>query len=84
MTTIDPYLVVAVDKSPFGETKPKPKTFSPIWREDMESFVMEAVSLEFTIFHSKTVPPDAFVANTIIDIEEILLTGEEDVWVRRN
>ena len=83
LTSIDPYLVVAVDKAPFGETKPKPKTFAPVWREDMESFVLNAAALEFTIFHKKTVPPDAFVANTVIDIEEIMVEGEEDVWVRQ-
>ncbi|XP_065183412.1 protein kinase C-like [Sycon ciliatum] len=81
LTTIDPFLVVAVDENPFGETKARTRTFAPLWREDMESFVQDATKVEFTVFHKKTVPPDAFVANTVVDLEELLAAPTDDVWV---
>lgn len=81
LTSIDPLLVVAVDQFPFGRTTHKPKTFSPVWREEMTSFVQDAQHVEFTIFHKATVPPDRFIANVKVGLDELCGAGSDDLWV---
>ena len=84
LTSVDPYLEISVDGYAIGATSHNVKTFDPKWKEVIESCVRDAETMEFTIYHKSTVPPDKFVANGKVSMEELIKVESDDVWVRCN
>ena len=80
--SIDPYVSVHVDDVPIAQTSSKPKTSTPIWNEEFESDIENGETLGITVFHNAIMPPDPFVANSSVPLEEIINSGTSDIWVR--
>jgi novel protein kinase C epsilon type len=72
---------VDVDDSPVAKTPTRPKTYSPSWSEEFEVEVHNGQQIGFTVFHDAVIPPDVFVANCTVAIEEILNKSPADIWV---
>lgn len=81
LASLDPYLEVAVDGYSVGQTVHRTKTFDPLWGDIIDSCVRDAESLEFTVFHKSTMPPDKFVASGNVSFEELIKVDTDDVWV---
>lgn len=80
--SIDPYVSVHVDDVLLAQTTSKPKTSTPIWNEEFESDIENGETLGITVFHNAIMPPDPFVANSSVPLEEIINSGTSDIWVR--
>ena len=80
--SIDPYVSVHVDDVHIAQTSPKPKTSTPIWNEEFESEIENGETLGITVFHNAIMPPDPFLANSSVPLEEIINSGTSDIWVR--
>lgn len=80
-TAIDPYVLLNVDDVPIAQTTSKPRTFDPVWNEDFESEVENGQVLGITVWHNSLMPPDPFVANSTVSLEEIINSGSSDIWV---
>lgn len=52
-----------------------------MWNETFESEVHNCTSLGLTVFHDAAIPPDDFIANVKIPIEDIISTEHSDIWV---
>ena len=81
-SSIDPYLSVHVDEVLIAQTTSKAKTSTPIWNEEFESDIENGQTLGITVFHNSIIPPDPFVANSSVSLEEIITSGSSDIWVR--
>lgn len=79
--SIDPYVSVHVDDVPIAQTSSKPKTSTPIWNEEFESDIENGETLGITVFHNAIMPPDPFVANSSVPLEEIINSGTSDIWI---
>lgn len=84
LTVIDPYLSVNVDDILVAQTASKAKTPCPVWNEEFETDIENGQNLGITVFHNSIVPPDPFVANITVAIEDIIGAGRSnsDFWVR--
>lgn len=80
--SIDPYISVLVDDVPIAQTTSKQKTSTPIWNEEFETDIESGEKLGITVFHNALMPPDPFVANSKVPLEEIINSGTSDIWVR--
>lgn len=80
---IDPYVSLDVDENLLDRSSTKPKTFDPVWNESFVHDVQGAVNLGLTVFHDAAIPPDDFVANCTIPLEEVLSRERDyaDFWV---
>ncbi|XP_058982526.1 protein kinase C isoform X1 [Musca domestica] len=80
---IDPYVSIDVDDSHFDRSTTRPKTFDPVWNEQFVHDVTNAKNINLTVFHDAALPPDDFVANCIIPLEDIMQheSGVPDLWV---
>ena len=83
---IDPFVNIAVDESTVNKTTAKTRTFKPVWNEVFDISLVDAKSLQLTVFHKSAFPNDEFVANCSIPLEDFLYqhdTGntESDLWV---
>ncbi|XP_073841837.1 protein kinase C isoform X1 [Musca autumnalis] len=80
---IDPYVSIDVDDSHFDRSTTRPKTFDPVWNEQFVHDVTNAKNINLTVFHDAALPPDDFVANCIIPLEDIMQheSTVPDLWV---
>ncbi|KAI6218668.1 Protein kinase C [Aphelenchoides fujianensis] len=78
---VDAYVNVDLDEFHVGQTPTKPKTNTPVWNEDYQTDVHNGKVLGFTIFHDCAIPPDDFVANCRIPLEELKVNAPNDFWV---
>ncbi|VDN05866.1 unnamed protein product [Thelazia callipaeda] len=78
---LDAYVNVGCDEYHIGRTQTRPKTCTPIWKEDYETEVHNGRELEFTVFHDCALPPDDFVANCHVQFEDFQIGISNDVWV---
>lgn len=79
--SIDPYVSVHVDDVHIAQTSSKPKTSTPIWNEEFESEIENGETLGITVFHNAIMPPDPFLANSSVPLEEIIKSGTSDIWI---
>lgn len=79
---IDPYVSIDIDDNHLDRSTTKPKTFDPIWNEYFVHDVVNASTLCFTVFHDAAIPPDDFVANCNISIEDLMSREKDagDFW----
>lgn len=85
--SLDPYVSIDVDDIHIDRTSTKQKNFHPIWNENFCTEVHNAQSLLLTVFHDAAIPPDDFVANCSIIIDDIhndrRNKDTNDFWVSR-
>ncbi|XP_033624712.1 calcium-independent protein kinase C-like isoform X2 [Asterias rubens] len=88
VTVIDPYIIITVDDQHIGRTTTKQKTVKPSWNEDFDSKVQNGESVLLTVYHNSIIPPDDFVANCTVPIEDLLQNGVNkngasisDIWI---
>lgn len=81
---LDPYVTIDVDDCHVAQTTTKQKTNDPVWNEFFEKAVENAKTVTLTVFHDAAIPPDEFVANCSIPIEDLVnreSSEENDFWV---
>ena len=78
---IDPYISVDLDDKPTTRTTTKVKTFKPIWNEDFTVDIHDGTTVGLTVFHDAAIPPDDFVANCTLALDELVGKSILDVWV---
>jgi novel protein kinase C epsilon type len=88
---LDPFVSINIDDQFLGRTVTKPKTDAPSWDEEFSMDVTAGENFGFTIFHDTALPPDEFVANTTVPIEDVVdVTAEttsgpallsSDIWL---
>ncbi|XP_044266053.1 protein kinase C-like [Tribolium madens] len=78
---MDPYVTIDVDDTHLAQTTTKSKTLDPVWNESFEDDVVDAKTLTLTVFHDAAIPPNVFVANCSIPLEDLLQDHEKDFWV---
>lgn len=69
---LDPYIALNVDDSRVGQTTTKQKTNSPAWNEEFITEVHDGRKLELSVFHDAPIGYDDFVANCVVQLEELL------------
>ncbi|XP_055018995.1 protein kinase C epsilon type-like isoform X2 [Boleophthalmus pectinirostris] len=69
---LDTYMALNVDESRVGQTSTRQKTSSPTWNEEFTAEVHGGRSLELAVFNDAPIGYDDFVANCIIQFEDIL------------
>lgn len=64
----------------------KPKTSNPVWNEYFIHEVHNAKNIGLTVFHDAAIPPDDFVANCTIPLEDLTHKKKEqqDFWVMKD
>lgn len=84
---LDPYIVVKVDDYKIGQTHTKQKTNTPTYNEEFCLNVTSGRQIEMAVFHDTPIGYDDFVANCIVQFEELIKTsntGETfEGWVSR-
>lgn len=81
VTSIEPCVTVHVDNVLIAQTTSKPKTSTPVWNEEFESYIENGETLEITVYHNAFVRPEAFVLKSSVPLEEIIASGTTDLWV---
>ena len=81
LQTIDPYVTVDIDDTAVAKTQTRTKTSSPSWSEEFSIKVHNGQQLGFTVFHDAVLPPDVFVADCKLAIEDIANKPPADMWV---
>uniref|UniRef100_A0A8C4EA88 Protein kinase C n=1 Tax=Dicentrarchus labrax TaxID=13489 RepID=A0A8C4EA88_DICLA len=81
---LDTYIALNVDDSRVGQTSTKQKTNSPTWNDEFTTEVHDGRRIELSVFHDAPIGYDDFVANCIIQFEDILHNGCKhfEDWVR--
>lgn len=81
---LDTYIALNVDDSRVGQTSTKQKTNSPTWNDEFTTEVHDGRRIELSVFHDAPIGYDDFVANCIIQFEDILHNGSKhfEDWVR--
>lgn len=81
---LDTYIALNVDNSRVGQTSTKQKTNSPTWNDEFTTEVHDGRRIELSVFHDAPIGYDDFVANCIIQFEDILHNGSKhfEDWVR--
>ncbi|XP_054455753.1 protein kinase C epsilon type-like [Anoplopoma fimbria] len=72
---LDTYIALNVDDSRVGQTSTKQKTNSPAWNDEFTTEVHDGRRIELSVFHDAPIGCDDFVANCIIQFEDILHNG---------
>lgn len=84
--SIDPYVDISVDDSlEIGKTSVNTRTSDPCWNEVFTSSLLDATSLQLTIFDQSAFPDDNFVANCSMLFDNFKLEQRNnvfDLWVR--
>uniref|UniRef100_A0A4W5PGK4 C2 domain-containing protein n=1 Tax=Hucho hucho TaxID=62062 RepID=A0A4W5PGK4_9TELE len=80
---LDTYIALNVDDSRVGQTSTKQKTNSPAWNDEFVTEVHDGRKIELSVFHDAPIGYDDFVANCIIQFEDILQNGSKhyEEWV---
>ncbi|KAG7268956.1 hypothetical protein CRUP_008611 [Coryphaenoides rupestris] len=80
---LDTYIALNVDDSRVGQTSTKQRTNSPAWNEEFRTEVHAGGRIELSVFHDAPIGYDDFVANCIIQFEDILHNGSKhfEDWV---
>lgn len=80
---IDPYVSIDVDENHLDRSTTKSKTFDPVWNEQFIHDIFNAKNLGLTVFHDCALPPDDFVANCTIALEDVMHQDNalQDLWV---
>uniref|UniRef100_A0A3B3BKV3 Protein kinase C n=1 Tax=Oryzias melastigma TaxID=30732 RepID=A0A3B3BKV3_ORYME len=73
-TALDPYMVVKVDEYKIGQTHTKQKTNQPTYNEEFCMNVNDGKQIELAVFHDTPIGYDDFVANCIIQFEDLIKT----------
>uniref|UniRef100_A0A3P9KKT9 Protein kinase C n=1 Tax=Oryzias latipes TaxID=8090 RepID=A0A3P9KKT9_ORYLA len=71
---LDPYMVVKVDEYKIGQTHTKQKTNQPTYNEEFCMNVNDGKQIELAVFHDTPLGYDDFVANCIIQFEDLIKT----------
>lgn len=81
---LDTYIALNVDDSRVGQTSTKQRTNSPAWNDEFTTEVHDGRRIELSVFHDAPIGYDDFVANCIIQFEDILHNGSKhfEDWVR--
>lgn len=85
---IDPYVNVEVDDIRIDRSVTKQRTFQPIWNQYFDCDLNSAQNLVLTVFHDAAIPPDEFVANCTISLDELRANDRtessvmSDLWVK--
>uniref|UniRef100_A0A3B3Q7G7 C2 domain-containing protein n=1 Tax=Paramormyrops kingsleyae TaxID=1676925 RepID=A0A3B3Q7G7_9TELE len=69
---MDPYIVVKVDDYKIGQTHTKQKTTRPTFNEEFCVNVRGGQALELAAFHETPIGYDDFVANAVVQLEDLL------------
>lgn len=72
---LDPYIVVKVDDYKIGQTHTKQKTNTPTYNEEFCLNVSEGKQIEMAVFHDTPIGYDDFVANCILQFEDLIKTS---------
>ncbi|XP_067336863.1 protein kinase C eta type isoform X2 [Channa argus] len=72
---LDPYIVVKVDDYKIGQTHTKQKTNMPTYNEEFCLNVNDGKQIELAVFHDTPIGYDDFVANCIIQFEDLIKTS---------
>ncbi|XP_068435937.1 protein kinase C eta type isoform X2 [Clinocottus analis] len=72
---LDPYMVVKVDDFKIGQTLTKQKTNTPTFNEEFCLNVNDGKQIEVAVFHDTPIGYDDFVANCIIQFEDLIKTS---------
>lgn len=72
---LDPYIVVKVDDYKIGQTHTKQKTNTPTYNEEFCLNVMDGKQMEMAVFHDTPIGYDDFVANCIMQFEDLIKTS---------
>ena len=82
---------IAVDDATIDKTTAKSRTFKPCWNETFDLSVIEARSLQLTVFNRAVLSNDEFVANASLSFEDFVErykpyqprpgVMEADLWV---
>nr|XP_020462320.1 protein kinase C epsilon type-like [Monopterus albus] len=80
---LDTYIALNVDDSRVGQTSTKQKTNSPAWNDEFTTEVHDGRKIELSVFHDAPIGYDDFVANCIIQFEDILHNGSKhfEDWI---
>lgn len=80
---LDTYVALNVDDSRVGQTSTKQRTNSPTWNDEFTTEVHEGRKIELSVFHDAPIGYDDFVANCIIQLEDILHSDSKhfEDWV---
>lgn len=85
---LDPYIVVKVDDYKIGQTHTKQKTNSPTYNEEFCLNVMDGKQMEMAVFHDTPIGYDDFVANCVVQFEDVIKTSNTgdtfEGWVSKN
>lgn len=79
LTQIDPYISIDIDDVLIARTQSKSKTNRPVWNENFQTEVHNGQIIGLTVFHDAAIPPDEFVANCFLPLEEF--KTNPDSWV---
>ncbi|KAG8013364.1 Protein kinase C eta type [Nibea albiflora] len=72
---LDPYIVVKVDDYKIGQTHTKQKTNTPTYNEEFCLNVSDGKQIEMAVFHDTPIGYDDFVANCILQFEDLIKTS---------
>uniref|UniRef100_A0A8C4GZ12 Protein kinase C n=1 Tax=Dicentrarchus labrax TaxID=13489 RepID=A0A8C4GZ12_DICLA len=72
---LDPYIVVKVDDYKIGQTHTKQKTNTPTYNEEFCLNVSDGKQIEMAVFHDTPIGYDDFVANCIVQFEDLIKTS---------
>lgn len=80
---LDPYIALNVDDSRVGQTSTKQKTNSPAWNDEFVTEVYDGRRIELSVFHDAPIGYDDFVANCIIQFEDLLQNSSKhfEDWI---
>uniref|UniRef100_A0A669CW47 Protein kinase C n=1 Tax=Oreochromis niloticus TaxID=8128 RepID=A0A669CW47_ORENI len=80
---LDTYIALNVDDSRVGQTSTKQKTNSPTWNDEFITEVHDGRKIELSVFHDAPIGYDDFVANCIIQFEDILQNSSKhfEDWI---
>ncbi|KAJ7990774.1 hypothetical protein DPEC_G00290400 [Dallia pectoralis] len=76
--TLDPYILIKVDEYKIGQTHTKQKTNMPTYNEEFCLNVNEGKQIELAVFHDAPIGYDDFVANCIIQFEDLIKTSNTE------
>lgn len=75
---ISPYVHIDIDELSIGRTATKHRNQNPIFNEEFSSNSHSARTINFTIFHDSSLPPDEFVANYSLSLNEIRKSNKDN------
>uniref|UniRef100_A0A6Q2X7F7 Protein kinase C n=1 Tax=Esox lucius TaxID=8010 RepID=A0A6Q2X7F7_ESOLU len=76
--TLDPYILIKVDDYKIGQTHTKQKTNMPTYNEEFCLNVNDGKQIELAVFHDAPIGYDDFVANCIIQFEDLIKSSNTE------